>query len=177
MRNTNADYVHPIDLMGGRIMSQATDYTARNALPAAPASGLIGRPTYQAYLLLHIGYAVLPIVAGLDKFCHLLVNWDQYFAPVVAHLSPVGGPTLMLVVGVIEVAAGLLVAVRPRIGAYVVMLWLWGIIINLLLIPNFYDIALRDFGLSLGALALARLSPTLALKLKLYSRVSISPAN
>ena len=68
------------------------------------------------------------------------------------------GHAFMLAVGVIEIAAGVLVAVRPRIGAFVVVLWLWGIIVNLLLIPGFYDVALRDFGLSLGALALARLS-------------------
>jgi uncharacterized membrane protein YphA (DoxX/SURF4 family) len=100
----------------------------------------------------------LPILAGLDKFFHLLVNWDQYLAPLATQVLPVSGHTFMLVVGVIEIAAGLLVAVRPRIGAYVVALWLWGIIANLLLVPGFYDIALRDFGLSLGALALARIS-------------------
>ena len=98
------------------------------------------------------------MIAGLDKFFHLLVNWDQYLAPVVAQALPVSVHTFMLAVGIIEIAAGLLVAVRPRIGAYVVALWLWGIIANLLLVPGFYDIALRDFGLSLGALALARLS-------------------
>jgi uncharacterized membrane protein YphA (DoxX/SURF4 family) len=116
------------------------------------------RPAYQAYLLLHIGFAVLPVVAGLDKFFHLLVDWDQYLAPQAAQLLPVTGHTFMLAVGVIEIVAGLLVAFRPRIGAYVVGLWLWGIIANLLLIGGFYDVALRDFGLSLGALALARLS-------------------
>jgi hypothetical protein len=99
-----------------------------------------------------------PILAGLDKFFHLLVNWDQYLAPLATRVLPVSGHTFMLIVGVIEIAAGVLVAVRPRIGAYVVALWLWGIIVNLMLIPGFYDIALRDFGLSLGALALARIS-------------------
>jgi len=88
----------------------------------------------------------------------LLVNWDIYLAPAIAKLSPVCEHGLLLVVGVIEIIAGLLVAIKPRIGAYVVAFWLWGIIINLLLIPNFFDVALRDFGLSLGALALARLS-------------------
>jgi len=105
-----------------------------------------------------VGFAVLPVVAGLDKFFHGLVNWDAYLAPRVEQLLPVSGHTFMLAVGVIEIAAGLLVAFRPRVGAYVVAGWLWGIIVNLLLIPGFYDIALRDFGLSLGALALARLS-------------------
>ena len=124
---------------------------ARSAFPA-------GRQAYQAYLILYAGFVALPILAGLDKFFHLLVNWDQYLAPLVTRVLPVSGHTFMLAVGVIEVAAGLLVALRPRIGAYVVALWLWGIIVNLLLIPGYYDIALRDFGLSLGALALARLS-------------------
>jgi uncharacterized membrane protein HdeD (DUF308 family) len=82
----------------------------------------------------------------------------MYLAPAIAKLSPVGGHGLMLAVGVIEILAGLLVAFKPRIGAYVVAFWLWGIIVNLLLIPGFFDVALRDFGLSLGALALARLS-------------------
>jgi hypothetical protein len=115
-------------------------------------------PAYQAYQILHIGFVAAPVIAGIDKFLHLLVNWDMYLAPAIARLSPLGGHGLMLAVGVIEIIAGLLVAYKPRIGAYVVAFWLWGIIINLLLIPSFFDIALRDFGLSLGALALARLS-------------------
>jgi uncharacterized membrane protein YphA (DoxX/SURF4 family) len=125
---------------------------------AARPAFLAARPAYQAYRILHVGFAVLPVLAGLDKFFQLLVNWDQYLAPVVTRVLPVSAHAFMLAVGVIEIVAGLLVAVRPRIGAYVVALWLWGIIVNLLLIPNYYDIALRDFGLSLGALALARLS-------------------
>lgn len=130
-----------------------------NAAPAtARVSSAVSQPAYQAYLILYAGYAALPILAGLDKFLHLLVNWDQYLAPVVTRMLPVSGHTFMLAVGVIEMAAGVLVVLRPRIGAYVVALWLWGIIVNLLLVPGFYDIALRDFGLSLGALALARLS-------------------
>jgi hypothetical protein len=112
----------------------------------------------QAYQILHVGFTLAPILAGLDKFFHLLTNWDQYLAPVVASVLPVSGHTFMLVVGVIEIAAGLLVWFRPRLGAYVVAAWLWGIIIDLLLVPGYYDIALRDFGLSLGALALGRLA-------------------
>lgn len=115
-------------------------------------------PSYQAYQILRVGFVAAPVIAGIDKFLHLLVNWDIYLAPVIARLSPLGGHGLMLAVGVIEIVAGLLVAFKPRIGAYVVAFWLWGIIVNLLLIPNFFDVALRDFGLSLGALALARLS-------------------
>jgi hypothetical protein len=131
------------------------------ATPTPAVSGgsfLSARPAYQAYVTLHVGFAVLPVVAGLDKFFHVLVNWGQYLAPQAAQFLPVTAQTFMLTVGVIEIAAGLLVAFRPRIGAYVVALWLWGIIINLLLIPGYYDVALRDFGLSLGALALARIS-------------------
>jgi len=118
---------------------------------------LAREPAYQAYLVLYAGFIVLPIVAGLDKFFHLLVNWDAYLAPVVTEILPVSAHTFMLIVGVIEIAAGILTAALPRIGAYVVMLWLWGIIVNLLILGNYYDIALRDFGLSLAALALARL--------------------
>ncbi len=126
--------------------------SGRNSAPATAT------PSHQAYLILHIGFVAAPVIAGFDKFFHLLVNWDVYLAPVIANLSPLGGHGLMLAVGIIEIVAGLLVAVKPRIGAYVVALWLWGIIINLLLLQNYYDVALRDFGLSLGALALARLS-------------------
>jgi hypothetical protein len=109
-------------------------------------------------LILYIGFTVLPILAGLDKFFYWLVNWDQYLPSEVAGFIPFSGHVFLFVVGVVEIAAGLVVAIRPRIGAYIVTLWLWGIIVNLFLIPGFYDIALRDFGLSLGALALARLS-------------------
>jgi uncharacterized membrane protein YphA (DoxX/SURF4 family) len=115
-------------------------------------------PSYQAYEILHWGLAAAPIIAGLDKFFHLLVNWDQYLAPWIARLSPIGSHELMMVVGVTEIVAGLIVAIKPRIGAYIVFAWLWGIIINLLTFPGYFDIALRDFGLSLAALALARLS-------------------
>jgi uncharacterized membrane protein YphA (DoxX/SURF4 family) len=115
-------------------------------------------PTYQAYRILHFGFTALPVIAGLDKFTHILVNWDMYLAPVIARISPIPAHTLMMVVGVIEMIAGILVAIKPRIGAYVVAAWLWGIIINLLLVSGYYDIALRDFGLSLGAIALGRLS-------------------
>jgi hypothetical protein len=122
--------------------------------PSAPPM----RPAYQAYLLLYAGFVALPIVAGLDKFFHLLTNWDMYLAPAVQRmlsLSDAGAHNFMLAVGVIEIVAGLIVAIWPRVGGYVVGLWLWGIVVNLLLARNFYDIALRDFGLSIGAFALA----------------------
>src|SRR5262245_38765393 len=119
---------------------------------------LAHRPAYQAFLILYAGFAVLPILAGSDKSFHLSLNWDLSLAPFVTRMLPISGHTFMLIVGVIEIAAGILVAFRPQIGAYIVAVWLWGIIVNLLMIPAFFDIALRDFGLSLGALALARMS-------------------
>jgi hypothetical protein len=115
-------------------------------------------PAYQAYRILQMAFILAPILAGLDKFTHLLVNWDNYLAPTIANMLPIGAHQFMLLVGVIEILAGVLVALRPQIGGYVVAFWLWGIILNLLLHGGYYDIALRDFGLSLGAIALARLS-------------------
>ena len=112
----------------------------------------------QAFRILQFGFTVAPILAGLDKFFHLLVNWDQYLPPPVVKVSPIQPHTLMLVVGVIEIVAGIGVALKPRIFAYVVAAWLALIIINLLLIPGYFDVALRDLGLLLGALALGRLS-------------------
>ena len=120
------------------------------------------RPSYQAYQLLYLGFIVAPLVAGLDKFTHLLTDWDMYLAPVVAGLLPFSAGTFMIIVGVVEIGAAALVALRPKIGAYVVAAWLAGIVVNLLLIPGYFDIALRDFGLMLGALALARLSEEFA---------------
>ena len=116
------------------------------------------RPAYQVYRILHVTFTAVPIVTGLDKFFHVLCNWDLYLAPVIAKLSPISGHNLMFVIGVVGIIAGLVVAFKPKYGGYLLMAWLWGIIINLLLIPNFFDIAFRDFGLSLGAFALARLS-------------------
>jgi hypothetical protein len=112
----------------------------------------------QAFRILHLGFVVAPILAGLDKFFDVLVDWDRYLAPVVTDVLPFSAHSIMVAVGIIEIAAGVLVAVRPRIGGYVVAVWLWGIIVNLLVAGDFYDIALRDFGLSLGALALALLA-------------------
>ena len=112
----------------------------------------------QAFRILQFGLVAAPILAGLDKFFHLLVNWDQYLPSIVARLAPIDPHNLMLLVGVIEVVAGIGVALKPRIFAYVVAAWLAIIILNLLLIPGYFDIALRDFGLLLAALALGRLS-------------------
>ena len=115
-------------------------------------------PSYQAFQILHIAFTVAPIVAGIDKFFHFLVNWNQYLAPIVPQTLGISASTFMLGVGVVEVIAGLLVALAPRIGGCVVGLWLCGIIVNLLMLGAYYDIALRDLGLALGAFALARLS-------------------
>jgi hypothetical protein len=117
-----------------------------------------GGPAFNAYSLLYFAYIVAPIAAGLDKFFHYLVDWNIYVSP--AYARVVGGNVtgLMHGVGIVEICAGLLVAAKPRIGGVVVAVWLWGIILDLLLIPGYYDIALRDFGLSLGALALSRLA-------------------
>jgi hypothetical protein len=113
---------------------------------------------YEAYRILHLAFIVAPIVAGLDKFFNLLVNWEQYLPSFANRLLGGHGHEFMLVVGVIEIVAGLGVAFMPRIFAYVVSLWLLLIVVNLLMIPGYYDVALRDFGLALAALALARLS-------------------
>ena len=115
-------------------------------------------PAYQAYQILRVGFTVAPIVAGADKFLHVLTDWDKYLPPVVNDMVGGNGHTLMLAVGVIEIIAGIGVFLKPKIFAYVVALWLLLIIINLLLIPGYFDVALRDLGLLLGALALARLS-------------------
>jgi hypothetical protein len=115
-------------------------------------------PAYQAFLLLRTAFTVAPVVFGLDKFVGALTDWEQYLAPQVNDLVPGTAHQAMLAVGVVEVLAGVLVAVRPRWGGYVVAAWLAGIIGNLLLLQDYYDIALRDIGLLLGALALARLA-------------------
>jgi hypothetical protein len=120
-------------------------------------------PAYQAFRILHVGFVVAPILAGADKFFHLLVDWDKYLSPVVDRMLGWHEHTFMQVVGVIEIVAGIGVALWPRVFAYVVAGWLVGIIANLLMFPPghafaHYDVALRDLGLCLGALALGRLS-------------------
>jgi len=119
---------------------------------------LTRQPTWQAYQILHVGFVVAPVLAGADKFFNFLTHWEHYIAPAVLNMLPFSAHTFMMIVGVIEIAAGILVAIKPRIGAYVVSAWLVGIIVNLLLAGAYYDVALRDLGLALGALALGRLS-------------------
>jgi hypothetical protein len=115
-------------------------------------------PAYQAYLTLRAGFVVAPILFGLDKSTNLLTDWTTYLAPAIDRLVPGSPHSAMLAVGVVEVIAGLVVAVRPRVGGYLVTAWLAGVIGNLLLLGSHYDVALRDLGLLLGALALARLA-------------------
>lgn len=115
-------------------------------------------PARQAFLLLRTVFSVAPIIFGLDKFTNILADWTIYLAPQATAIVPIPAQTFMYVVGVVEIAAGIIVAVRPRLGSLVVAAWLAGIIINLLLLGSFYDVALRDFGLMAGALALNRLS-------------------
>jgi hypothetical protein len=130
-------------LKGNVIDTQAHDWT---------------NPIFQAFTLLRVGFTVAPILFGLDKFSHILVNWDKYLAPRIDRLIPGSAHQAMYAIGAIEIVAGLLVAVRPKYGSLVVAAWLVGIIVNLLLIPGYYDIALRDFGLFLAALTLFRLA-------------------
>ena len=124
----------------------------------ATAARAEAEPARQAYHILHWGFVAAPTIAGIDKFTHLLTNWDQYLSHTVERMLPVSGHMFMMLTGIVEIIAGLIVALRPRVGAWIVVAWLCGIIINLLLVPGFYDIALRDFGLLLAAIALGRLS-------------------
>jgi uncharacterized membrane protein YphA (DoxX/SURF4 family) len=124
----------------------------------APQPHLRSDPAYQGYLLLRVGFTVAPIVFGLDKFFNVLVHWEQYLAPWIDRIIPGSAYAAMHLVGVIEIVAGLVVALKPRYGAYVVAAWLAGIIVNLVTYSGYYDVALRDFGLMLAALTLARLA-------------------
>jgi hypothetical protein len=131
---------------------------------AAPGqSGTIARiraaePGYQAFLMLRLAFTVAPILFGIDKFANVMVHWPKYLAPWINNIVPGTAQQAMYAVGAIEIVAGLVVLVKPRYGAWLVAAWLGGIIVNLLTYSGFYDIALRDFGLMLGALTLARLA-------------------
>lgn len=115
-------------------------------------------PRYQAFALLRLTFTVAPLAFGIDKFFNVLVHWPNYLAPWINDIMPGTGQQFMYFVGVTEIIAGIVVALKPRYGAYVVAAWLAGIVINLVSYSGFYDIALRDFGLMLGALTLARLA-------------------
>ncbi|HSX97989.1 MAG TPA: DoxX family membrane protein [Streptomyces sp.] len=132
------------------VTTGTTSATSRRALLADPG--------YQAFVILRIAFTVAPILFGLDKFANLLVDWPAYLAPWIDDLVPGSGQAAMYAVGVIEIVAGIAVALAPRFGAWLVAGWLAGIIVNLVTIPDYYDVALRDFGLLLAAVALARLA-------------------
>jgi uncharacterized membrane protein YphA (DoxX/SURF4 family) len=140
-------------------MSTATTIDPREA-SLAPSFGerLKSDPAYQAFTLLRIAFTVAPILFGLDKFFNVMVDWEQYLAPWINDIVPGSAATAMHLVGVVEIVGGVFVALKPRYGAYVVAAWLGGIIIDLLTYSGYYDVALRDFGLMLGALTLARLA-------------------
>ena len=127
-------------------------------------------PRYQAFALMRVAFTVAPIAFGLDKFFNVMVHWPNYLAPWINDIAPGTGQQFMYFVGVTEILAGVVVALKPRYGAYVVAAWLGGIIINLLTYSGYYDIALRDFGLMLGALTLARLASVYDPPLKLGRR-------
>lgn len=139
-------------------MAQVSSFLPTETAFADSKADDVSSHSYQAYRLLQIGFVVAPILAGIDKFLHFLVDWDKYLPNVVNTAVGGHGHQLMMAVGVIEVVAGIGVALKPRLFAYVVAMWLALIIVNLLAIPGYFDVALRDVGLMIGALALARLS-------------------
>jgi hypothetical protein len=132
---------------------------ALRPVPIPSARTLRNDPVAQAFLLLRIGFTIAPILFGLDKFAGVLTDdWTRYLSTQFNDLLPGNASDAMHIVGVIEIAAGLVVAIAPRFGGFLVAAWLGGIILNLLLVGGYGDIALRDFGLLLGALTLARLA-------------------
>ena len=142
-------------------MNRSTTHPGVTTIEGTAATRV--EPAYQAYQILHWGFVAAPLLAGIDKFLGWLTDWPKYLAPAIASLASQVGltpRTFMEIVGAIEIVAAALVAMKPRFGAYLVAVWLAAIIINLLILPGFYDVALRDFGLMLGAIALGRLSQT-----------------
>jgi len=129
---------------------------------ARVATGFAARfrrdPAYQAFTIMRVAFTVAPILFGLDKFFNLMVDWEGYLAPWINDIVPGSAATAMHLVGIVEILAGVFVALKPRYGAYVVAAWLGGIIVDLLTYSGYYDVALRDFGLLLGALTLGRLA-------------------
>jgi uncharacterized membrane protein YphA (DoxX/SURF4 family) len=118
----------------------------------------VSRESHQAFLILRFGFTVAPIVAGLDKFLGLLTDWDKYLAPGISNALGIAPHAFMMVVGLIEIVAGLVVAFRPRFGGYLVSAWLVGIMAVLVMTGGYLDVVLRDLGLCLGALSLAKLA-------------------
>ena len=135
-------------------------HASNGSSPGVAETRDVSAAAHQAFWLLRITFTIAPILFGVDKFTNWAVHWPDYLAGWVNNIIPGSGQDFMYVVGGIEIAAGLLVAVAPRIGAFVVAGWLFGIVINLLTknAPQYYDISLRDFGLMLAALTFARLA-------------------
>jgi hypothetical protein len=127
-----------------------TGFNLRSLLHAEPA--------YQAFMMLRLTFVVAPIAFGIDKFFNVMVDWTQYLAPWINDILPGNAHDGMHIVGVIEIVAGLVVAIKPKFGGPLVAAWLFGIVINLLTLSGYYDVALRDFGLMLAALTLTRLA-------------------
>ena len=134
----------------------ATHTAPATRTPAATADW--SDPRYQAFGLMRLAFTVAPIAFGLDKFFNVLVDWPKYLAPWINDIAPGSAQDFMRFTGVVEIVAGVAVAIKPRYGAYVVAGWLAGIVVNLLSYSGYYDVALRDFGLMLGALTLGRLA-------------------
>jgi uncharacterized membrane protein YphA (DoxX/SURF4 family) len=138
----------------------------RRGTAAGPSDGRVAveaprtwsDPRYQAFWLLRLGFTAAPIIMGIDKFFNLMVYWPQYLADWIDNIMPGSAQQFMYFVGAVEIVAGIVVFLKPRYGAYLVAAWLAGIVINLLSYGEWYDIAVRDFGLMLGALTLARLA-------------------
>jgi hypothetical protein len=155
LQRHRSEYEHAASSNNGSVTPPAADW---------------GDARYQAFALLRLAFTVAPIAFGLDKFFNVLVHWPNYLAPWINDIAPGTGQQFMYFVGGTEILAGLIVALKPRYGAYVVAAWLAGIVINLLSYSGFYDIALRDFGLMLAALTLARLASVYDRPLRLRRR-------
>jgi hypothetical protein len=136
--------------------------TIREVTAPRAGASLRSDPGWQAFAMLRTVFTIAPIAFGLDKFFNLLTDWPQYLAPIVTDVLPLTGQQFMYIVGVVEIVAGICVFFLPRFGSLLVAAWLAGIIVNLLLVPGFFDVALRDFGLFVAALALFRLSTVYA---------------
>jgi uncharacterized membrane protein YphA (DoxX/SURF4 family) len=143
------------------------------------AEGRTVQAAGQVYALLRIGFTAAPVLFGVDKFFNWSVHWPDYLAPWINDIAPGSAQQFMYAVGVVEIVAGLAVAVVPRFGAPLVSAWLLGIIVNLLTNdpPNYYDIALRDFGLLLGALALSRLAWAIHASQGTHASISAGPSS
>ncbi|MGN6431305.1 MAG: hypothetical protein ACTHNB_11345 [Gaiellaceae bacterium] len=140
-------------------MATTTHQGKASVHETSPTAGSLRTdPAYQAFTFLRITFTVAPIAFGLDKYFNGMVDWEKYLAPWINRLMPGTGHSFMLFVGIVEIIAGLVVALKPRYGAFLVAAWLAGIVINLLTYSGYYDIALRDFGLLLAALTLGRLA-------------------